>query len=129
MMKDDWKDNCNDLKALLTEARVYVATELDCILESHCYLDKTLEPIRSTLPPHLEADVNELDLLLCRIDEATSSGAGAVSRAQLGLYADVIKLWEARFDAMWIAERVGLPELVVATWIANWKDLRFGGAA
>lgn len=38
-------------------------------------------------------------------------------------YATVIGLWRARLDTCEIAKRTGVPEHVVAKWIANFRDL------
>jgi hypothetical protein len=46
-----------------------------------------------------------------------------VSRADLRKYADVIRFWNAKFDTQSIAERLDLPEWLVARWVANFRDM------
>lgn len=43
-----------------------------------------------------------------------------VSRAQLRRYRDVISLWLSKYDT---ARETALPESLVATWVANFRDL------
>jgi hypothetical protein len=52
-----------------------------------------------------------------------------VSRAQLKRYAEALAMWHSRFDTYEIAGRLGLPESVIATWIANYRDLMHGAPA
>ncbi len=47
----------------------------------------------------------------------------SISRAQLKRYQEVIAMWLSRYDTMDIALTVGLPESVVARWVANFRDL------
>ncbi|WP_407155198.1 hypothetical protein [Bradyrhizobium sp. STM 3557] len=55
--------------------------------------------------------------------------AGAVSRAQLRKYREVIAWWLSRFDTAEIAERLDLPEHLVARWVANFRDVMFEAAS
>jgi hypothetical protein len=50
-----------------------------------------------------------------------------VSRTQLKRYAEVLAMWHSRFDTDEIGRRVRLPEHLVTTWIANYRDLMHGG--
>lgn len=45
------------------------------------------------------------------------------SREQLRNYGEAIRMWLAKFDTQSIADRLGLPESVVARWVANFRDL------
>ncbi len=46
-----------------------------------------------------------------------------VSREQLKKYRTVISLWLSRYDTNEIAIETGLPEWLVARWVANFRDM------
>lgn len=46
-----------------------------------------------------------------------------VTRDDLSRYAEVVHLWRAKFDTQQIADMVGLPEHLVARWVANFREL------
>jgi hypothetical protein len=46
-----------------------------------------------------------------------------VSREQLKRYAEALAMWHSRFDTCEIAELLSLPELLVWSWVANYRDL------
>lgn len=48
---------------------------------------------------------------------------GASDRTHLKAYAEAIALWCARFDTAEIAGRLGVPEAMVAMWVANFRDV------
>jgi hypothetical protein len=48
------------------------------------------------------------------------------SREQLRRYAEALAMWHSRFDTCEIAGRLGLPESLISTWIANYRDLMHG---
>ncbi len=48
--------------------------------------------------------------------------SGGGSRNQLRRYAEAVALWTARYDTFEIAERLSLPEYVIAKWVANFRD-------
>lgn len=56
-------------------------------------------------------------------------GGGAVSRAQLKKYREVISFWLSRFDTAEIACQLDLPEWLVARWVANFRDMMVEAAA
>lgn len=45
------------------------------------------------------------------------------SRQQLRLYREVITLWIHKRDTQEIADELNLPEHLVATWVANFREL------
>lgn len=47
----------------------------------------------------------------------------AISRHRLRRYRDVVSLWLSKFDTFEIAKETGLPESLVARWVANFRDL------
>lgn len=59
---------------------------------------------------------------------AAGGGHASASREQLRKYGDVIRFWLARFDTQAIAERTGVPEFIVARWVANFRDMVRGAA-
>lgn len=48
---------------------------------------------------------------------------GASDRAHLKAYAEAIAMWCARFDTAEIACHLGIPEAMIALWVANYRDL------
>lgn len=52
-----------------------------------------------------------------------------VSREQLKKYREVISMWLSKFDTAEIAADQGLPEWLVARWVANFRDMTVGVAA
>lgn len=48
---------------------------------------------------------------------------GASDRTHLKAYAEAIALWCARFDTMEIADRLGVPEAMIALWVTNFRDV------
>lgn len=53
----------------------------------------------------------------------SARGGQVTSRAQIRKYRDVIALWLAAFDTQSIADRLALPEHLVARWVANFRDV------
>jgi hypothetical protein len=43
-------------------------------------------------------------------------------RDDLHKYADVVRMWAAKFDTQSIAERTGLPECLVDRWVWNFRQ-------
>jgi hypothetical protein len=52
-----------------------------------------------------------------------------VSRTQLRRYAEALAMWHSRFDTSEIAGQLQLPESLISTWIANYRDLMHGAPA
>jgi hypothetical protein len=46
-----------------------------------------------------------------------------VSRDQLKRYAEALAMWHSRFDTNEIAVYLRLPESLISTWVANYRDL------
>lgn len=49
--------------------------------------------------------------------------AGPTDRQHLKAYAEAIALWCAKFDTAEIGSRLGVPEAMVAMWVANFRDV------
>jgi hypothetical protein len=58
-------------------------------------------------------------------EQEGKGGAGSMTneKAFLKHYSTAISMWTARFDTFEIAERLGIPEAVVAKWVANFREL------
>lgn len=52
-----------------------------------------------------------------------SQNAADVSRQQLKRYREAITLWLHKRDTWEIARELNLPEHLVATWVANFREL------
>ncbi|MBR0700152.1 hypothetical protein JQ599_09595 [Bradyrhizobium diazoefficiens] len=52
-----------------------------------------------------------------------SPNASDVSRTQLKRYREAISMWLSRFDTQEIADKLNLPEHLVASWVANFREL------
>lgn len=52
-----------------------------------------------------------------------ANGGGATARDQLRHYHRAIAMWLSKFDTMEIAGDLGLPESLVARWVANFRDV------
>ena len=46
-----------------------------------------------------------------------------LTKQDLLKYVDVVRFWLRGFDTYRISQEVGLPEYVVAGWIANFRDM------
>ena len=52
-----------------------------------------------------------------------SPNAADVSRTQLKRYREVITLWIHKHDTWEISQELNLPESLVASWVANFREL------
>jgi hypothetical protein len=52
-----------------------------------------------------------------------------LTKRDLLKYAEAVRMWQARFDTYSIAKRLEIDESVVASWIANFRDMGRGVAA
>lgn len=59
----------------------------------------------------------------------TPPGGREASRGSLKKYREVISMWLSRFDTCEIALQLDLPECLVASWVANFRDLTVRAAA
>jgi len=46
-----------------------------------------------------------------------------VSREQLKKYQRVISMWISKYDTWEIAKETGIPEPIIAAWVAHFRDL------
>lgn len=52
-----------------------------------------------------------------------------VSRERLKKYRDVISMWLSKYDTCEIGRELDLPESLVASWVANFRDMTVRAAA
>jgi hypothetical protein len=48
---------------------------------------------------------------------------GGADRKALRRYAEAVQMWAQKFDTFEIAARLGLPECIVACWVANFREM------